>query len=182
MRGWVHGTVSLPTPPGFTPGGVDAQHPAPPQISSEGPCVVRSAGRLAENALNALCINIDDIQSLALSRKFHAGPIPVGKMPSLLPLCPNLDSGAEKPLADAGHAAVGSLPWFFHGNRRDEGGRILPFNCVHDSLATTTSRARASADEHAPVAPVTRIRAGRAGGARTQKDERNAAGCSCVLI
>ena len=33
----------------------------PPQISSEGPCVVRPAGRLAENALNALCINIDDI-------------------------------------------------------------------------------------------------------------------------
>ena len=72
---------------------------------------MRPAGRLAENALNALCINIDDIQSLALSRKFHAGPIPVGKMPSLLPLCPNLDSGAEKPLADAGHAAVGS----YHG-------------------------------------------------------------------
>ena len=41
VRGWVHGTVSLPTPPGFTPGGVDAQRPAPPQISSEGPCVVR---------------------------------------------------------------------------------------------------------------------------------------------
>ena len=56
---------------------------------------MRPAGRLAENAI-ALCINVDDTQSLALCRKFHAGPIPVGKMPSLLPLCPNLDSGAEE--------------------------------------------------------------------------------------
>ena len=164
LEGWMHNTLH------------------PPRSHQRGRvlCAPRAGW---QRTLLTLCASISmTFQSLALSRKFHAGPIPVDKMPSLLPLCPNLDSGAEKPLADAGHAAVGSLPWSFHGNRRDEGGRILPFNCVHDSLATTTSRARASADEHAPVAPVTRIRAGRAGGARTQKDERNAAGCSCVLI
>ena len=70
---------------------------------------MRPAGRLAENALNALCINIDDIR---LKPEIPRGAYtPVGKMPSLLPLCPIFDSGAEKPLADAGHAAVGS----YHG-------------------------------------------------------------------
>lgn len=163
LEGWMHNTLH------------------PPRSHQRGRvlCAPRAGW---QRTLLTLCASISMTLAFALSRRFHAGPIPVGKMPSLLPLCPNFDSGAEKPLADAGHAAVGSLPWSFHGNRRDEGGRISPFNCVHDSLATTTSRARASADEHAPVAPVTRIRAGRAGGARTQKDERNAAGCSCVLI
>ena len=64
-----------------------------------------------QRTLLTLCASISMTLAFALSRRFHAGPIPVGKMPSLLPLCPNFDSGAEKPLADAGHAAVGS----YHG-------------------------------------------------------------------